>query len=409
MSNITERKYSFEDFSNISTAGGPVWHSSKDLHYFISNKEEFYQIFQLNIQDTANPTKLTNMANRTTVPMISNSGLIYFLSDVGGDENWQLFELNPETKVINRLTDLMDRKHQLNFVTDKQIIFSANRDDKKKFDVYSYSFANKKIQLLLNSPLEGLLSAESMSDDENKLLLTEDISVNIEKFNIFDLIRKHLELISITNEGWWGSGKFLDSTTVLCLTNKDREFHSLALLDIEKNSFSYLETENWETEYFAFDKNTKSLAWSKNVDGYSKLFIGTLENNKITGINELSLPEKSVISAGDLRSFLSPLAFNCDATKLAIALDSSTMNQNVWVVELQENSSKTFKNTSNIVSEVIDSSVFVSESLHKIKSFDGLEFSSYLVLPSISNSKKYPCVIMIHGGPEGQKRPNFKP
>ena len=262
MSNITERKYSFEDFSNISTAGGPVWHSSKDLLYFISNKEEFYQIFQLNIQDTANPTKLTNMANRTTVPMISNSGLIYFLSDVGGDENWQLFELNPETKVINRLTDLMDRKHQLNFVTDKQIIFSANRDDKKKFDVYSYSFANKKIQLLLNSPLEGLLSAESMSDDENKLLLTEDISVNIEKFYIFDLISKHLELISITNEGWWGSGKFLDSTTVLCLTNKDREFHSLALLDIEKNSFSYLETENWETEYFAFDKNTKSLAWS---------------------------------------------------------------------------------------------------------------------------------------------------
>ena len=217
------------------------------------------------------------------------------------------------------------------------------------------------------------------------------------------------ELISIRNEGWWGKGLFLDSTTVLCLTNKDRDFQSLALLDIEMNSFSYLEAENWETEFYAFDKNSKTIALSKNVDGYSKLFIGTLDNNKINGINELSLPEKSVISAGDLRSFLFPLAFNYDATKLAIALDSSTMNQNIWIVELQEDSSKTLKNTSNIVSEVIDSSVFVSESLHKIKSFDGLEFTSYIVLPSKSNSKKYPCVIMIHGGPEGQMRPNFNP
>ena len=79
MSKLTEKQLDFQDFSNISSSGGPVWHLTKDCFYFISNKEEYFQIYQLDINQPTNIVKLTNTENRTTVPMISSNGVLYYL------------------------------------------------------------------------------------------------------------------------------------------------------------------------------------------------------------------------------------------------------------------------------------------------------------------------------------------
>lgn len=409
MNESSKKQFTFEDFSTISSTGAPVWHPTKNILYFISNKEEYFQIYQLDINQSSIATKLIKTNDRTTVPMISNKSILCFLSDHGGDENWQIFTYDLEANKQTQLTDLIDRKHQMHFVTNSQIIFSANREDKKRFDIFSYSFVTKKIDLLLRSQVKGLLSAKSLTENESKLLLAERISINKELFYIFDIKSQKLELLDVCNDGYWKDGLFLDSNSILCLTNKDREFASLAIIDIEKNDFAYLEPEFWDTEYFIYDKKAGSIAWVKNVDGYSKLFYGKLENKNIVNKIEIKLPDKSVISAGDLRSYFNPLAFNHDAKKLAVCLDSSTMNQNIWIVELQENQSLKIKNITNIESSKIDKTIFVSETLYKIKSFDNLEFSSYVLLPHGSGDKKVPCVIMIHGGPESQVKPDFNP
>lgn len=409
MSNQINDIYSYEDFSNIAVCGGPVWHPSRNILYFISNMNNFYQIYQTEIikKKTSDRKRITSTKDRTTVPMVSKTGKLYFLTDLGGNENWQINEMNPETKITTPITSMLDRKHQLSIITENQLIFTGNRNDKSRFDIFSYSLNKKEISLIHESKSEGMLSVESITEDEMFFLVSERFSINKTQFYVYNVTTNSLDLIRLTSEGSWLDGKFLTASSILCLTEKDREFHSLALIDIDKQTFSYLEEDNWDTEYFLYDDKSNRLVWVKNVEGYSKLFIARLKNGKLEDKKEIFLPEKSVITAGDSRSYLQPLAFNYDATMLAFCLDSSIMNQNVWVIELENDNN--FWNTTNLDTGKVSQDVFVSEELHKIKSFDGLEFSSYIYKPKISTNEKAPCIIMIHGGPEGQVRPDFNP
>ena len=402
---------SFEDFSKISVCGGPVWHPTKNTLYFISNIDNFYQIYQTEITNNqiSELSRITSTNDRTTVPMISETGKMYFLTDQGGDENWQINEMNLETKEATDITNMFDRKHQLSIITENQLIFTGNRTDKSRFDVYNYSFGKKEISLIHESKSEGMLSLESITDDESLLLISERFSINKSQLWVFNFSSKTFNLIELTNEGSWDKGTFISNSSVLCLSDKDREFHSLAIIDFEKKSFHYLEETNWDTQFYLFDKNSSKLVWVKNVEGYSKLFMATLNEGKLVAEKEIMLPEKSVISAGDSRSYLQPLAINHDASLLAICLDSSISNQNIFVTELDNEKDSEFRNVTNVDTGKVNQDVFVSEELHKIKSFDGLEFSCFIYQPKLTTQAKDPCVIMIHGGPEGQIRPDFNP
>ena len=130
--------------------------------------DNVYQIYQTDIVEGHSiwPTRLTFTNDRTTVPIISKTGIIYYLTDEGGNENWQINKLNPVTKKAFPLTTMGDRKHQKVVIGENKLIFSANRDDKKRFDIYSYSLRDQKIDLLLESKVDGILSAESLTEDD---------------------------------------------------------------------------------------------------------------------------------------------------------------------------------------------------------------------------------------------------
>lgn len=411
MIDLNHMKYSFEDFSTITICAGPIWHPSQDTLYFISNMHNTIQIYETSIIERYAlwPKRLTYSKNRTTFPMTAKNGLIYHLTDEGGDENWQITELNPQTRETVFLTELIDRKHLLHIVTDSKLIFSANRTDKSRFDIYSYSILDKKIELLVESKVEGKLTCLDLSEDESLMLLQEYISINKVKFHIYDFNKNSSESVDATNQDVWENGTFITNTKILCLTNKNREFLSLAILDLETNDLIYLEEEDWDTEYYAYDKKTQVIAWVKNNEGYSKLFIAKLENNKLSDKKEITLFDKAVIVASDYRSSLTALSFNHSATRLAVCIGSGTLNLNIYVFDIENFEKVKYWKATNAEIGKIDPKIFVSESLHKIKSFDDLEFSTYLFTPIGPEQKKVPCVINIHGGPEGQARPVFDP
>lgn len=410
MDDSSTTKYTFQDFSTISSCGGPIWHPTEDILYFISTMENVFQIYQTDITPNFSlwPTRLTFTQDRTTDPKIANNGKIFYSSDQGGNENWQINKLHPDTKNSIMITDKLDRKHELAIITDKQLIFTANRSDKSRFDIYNYTFEGKKIELLYESHSKGILSCDSITEDEKELLVNERISINEKKFYLFDFKSGKLDLISITDKDSWQKGTLLDNEHVLCLTNRDKEFYSLAIINIVSNKFHYLEEDPWDTNFYVYSEKAHRIAWAKNKNGYSRLFCAFLEDYALKDIFEIQLPEKSVINAGDLRSFTQPLAFNHDASKIAICLDSSISNMNIWIASIEKSTVKDFWQATKTDTEKIYQSIFIPETLHKIKSFDNLEFDCFVHIPEIQ-TQKLPCIIMIHGGPEGQMKPDFNP
>ena len=410
----SDEKYSFLDFSQISVCGGPVWNPQGNSLFYVSNMSGNNQIYHSDVKRDFClwPTRVTYSEDRTTVPMTSENGSLCFHKDNGGNERWQIYLMqDPLSRKAVDLTKKKDSKHLLHVFTEKKIIFTANRDDLARFDVYELDIENTDslpVRLIENK-LQGMLSVSDFNKDEELLLCTERLSINESKFHIYNYNTKEFKKIDKTDKDAWMNGKFVNNNQIICISNLDRDKKALAILNINSDEFKYLESEDesWETDYYYYHKDIQTIVWSKNQAGYTKLFYGKFENGVLTNRLEIPLPKKAVSNAGDYRSYLQPYSLNKAGNLLAINFDSSISLNNVYVIDL-ENNYHTWKVTNTNLGKISENNL-VSESLINISSFDKVQFDSYLFLPEIQKKKKVPCIIMIHGGPEGQIRPNFNP
>jgi dipeptidyl aminopeptidase/acylaminoacyl peptidase len=205
----------------------------------------------------------------------------------------------------------------------------------------------------------------------------------------------------------WGKAIFINEETILCTTNNGRKFDSLATLSLKDQSFNYLEEDLWNTDYFQYHKESNHVVWTKNEEGYTNLYIANLINNSLENIQILDLPVKGLITAGDFRSFTNPLVFNPKGSVIAFNHQSDTTNSNIWAITDFQTSKPHLYQITKTQTGKIPLSLFKKSELTIIISFDKLEFGSFLFLPD--SDSKAPCIIMIHGGPEGQSRPSFNP
>ena len=412
MQEIFSQKYDFKDFSQITACGGPVWHPTDNELFFISNMTGNFQIYQTRITENVCswPNRLTYSNNRTTVPTIDASGRLYFLTDSGGDEKWQIHFLEDlSAKNPLKLTDRSDRIHRLNVIKNNKVFFSSNRVDPARFDLFEIDMSSKDKDpvLLVENTLKGLLKILDVSPDGNLLLCHEYLSINIQKFYIYNFKTNDFSKIAITDSDAWSGGEFIDNDTILCISNFNRDFSTLGLLKLSDNSFSYLEpeSENWDTDYFFYHPSTGKVVWSKNCAGFTEIYIASL-NRKLIDKIKVPLPTNAVVGAGDYRTYLQPFSLNNAGNLLAVNIVSSTSTQNIFIIDLLNNFN--IWKATNTGSGIIPESIFTPASLKSVQSFDSLSFDFYFYNPNQGNNK-LPCIIIIHGGPEGQALPAFDP
>ena len=116
-------------------------------------------------------------------------------------------------------------------------------------------------------------------------------------------------------------------------------------------------------------------------------------------------PAKSYACPSFPRAVIGNLRWHENNRDLAFSLNTSQSPSDVYSVDVQ--SAKLDRWT---MSETggIQPQNFVEPKLIKWKSFDGREISGWLYLPKDKPATgKYPVEIVIHGGPEGQSRPDL--
>lgn len=329
----------------------------------------------------------------STVPGDTFPGFV-FEKDTGGDENYHLYYFDETTAEVTALTSGKGRHESPVWSKDgRQIAYRSNRRDGSSWDIYITSPGTRgEERRVFEGNSQWWMPAEFSPNGKQMLLVKYIAMTNVELY-LLDmnsgesrLIREKGEVaayapIDFTSDG---SGIYLAS-------NAGTEMETLRLYDIASGNFKHLTADiPWDLEEADLSPDGSKIAFTVNANGRSQLHIRNTKNNR-----PLKVPE---LPPGIVRS----LTFSPDGKRLGFSFHQATGPSDVYVYDLKRDDLERWTE-----SEVggLDTTTFVTPELVTFKSFDGLEISSYVYLPS--GEGPHPVIISIHGGPEGQSRPYY--
>ncbi|MEH7500623.1 S9 family peptidase [Neobacillus drentensis] len=385
-----------EAYLHVRFAKNPVYDPIGHKLSFIADYTGLPQIWELNLGEGCEgwPVQTSFTKERITfISYVNGKSNLIFGMDVGGNENQQLYLLKGDGRLIE-LTNSPNHIHRYGGSSPdgKWIAWSSNRRNLAYFDIYIQNLETMDIHLVLSG--EGIFSAAKWSPDGKSILVQKTNSSLDNDLGILDLtagsmnwITKHTGEASFRDVHFNKSGDH-----IYLLSNKDREFFGLALINLRTKHFVWLELGMWDFEGLAMNSDKNLLAYSINEGGISK--------GVLIDINRSYLYTwKTPIGV------ISNLKFSPDSQKLAYVFKGPAYPADIWELDLKTIQAERLTYVSR--SPVLEHKL-VEPDLISFRSFDNLEIPAFYYKPKIY-SEKLPVVVYIHGGPESQTRAVFNP
>jgi len=163
----------------------------------------------------------------------------------------------------------------------------------------------------------------------------------------------------------------------------------------------------FEIEKYTHAENSIWTYFVENQEGYSTIHRAKFSKDGATDYETLPFPLRGVIPAGDARSWSTGLRLSSDEHMLAVTVSSGVQSTNIWIVNIKDMENW---RTNEVSTAGLDPATFVESTLHRFDSFDDLSIPYFRYIPLGDKPKNgWPALLMIHGGPEGQIRPDFNP
>ncbi|RZA20811.1 MAG: S9 family peptidase [Lysobacteraceae bacterium] len=329
-----------------------------------------------------------------------------FAKDKGGDEFSQLYWFDNATRSTTLLTD--GKRSQNGGTTLSRdgglMAYSSTSRNGTDRDVWLRDTRNGEARLLVDAG--GNWSPMDFSPDGSRLLVMKYVSAAESYPGVVDVTSGKLELFPVDGgKASFGGFAFApDGKAVYFISDeplqgKPQEFKTLRYHDPATGTFKVLTAEiPWDVGGFTLADDGRHLAFVSNEDGISKLRVLSLPDHK-----EVRLPALPIGVIGGL-------AFSPDGKRLALTLNSATSPSDVHVIDL---AAATLARWTQSEVGGLDATRFVTPTLVRYPTFDKAAgkqrtIPAFYYKPSKpSRNGKYPVVINIHGGPEGQSLPTF--
>ena len=476
---LTTKKWNkIKKIFSINAVGGPSFHPFKDEMIYVSNEAGVFQLYRIKIDREKKTTvgkavRLVHTNFRCSAPRYLHDGSILYYHDRGGNENFQIGLITPDSKHYWITKDLK-AKHLINRITKNYLYYQSNARDKKVFDLFRRSLplfsknGQPSKSERVYTPETGIARVSLVSSDETQLVIEQRYSnVHTELF-LKDLVDGTLTSLTRPLAGnaklMFIPLRFLDHGHTKLLVKTDYKFDHLRLAvldfegDIKSNQAKFVtipQMEALQHDIIGVFGNART-RWTyleMNQNGYSKLYKTKINvDGGMTKLKPVPLPlENGVVVHGDARSFGHSSALTKDGNLLAITMTDATHPVNIYMVDLdpynvrfnkkqkalkklatqQQKKKNAGSTTTTLVPKAQFRHIamywtllpdrlpkqikplekkFVSEQLISISSFDGLMIPYFIYKPKGDvPSDGYPAVIRLHGGPESQSRPVFDP
>lgn len=383
-----------DKYFKISSSRNPHWLGNEEI-VFVSNKSGVNQIWKTRIG--GDPEQLTFFEERIWKLAVAPNGKdILFTMDSGGNEQEQIHVLKyGETGAIN-LTNNPKARYSFGGVKpdNKTIVYSSTERDPAHYDIWQMDITTGEKEMILENN-DNYNIPSTLSPDGVYLLYNKRKGHNDDYLWMVNTETKEAEKVH-------SEGKFAqythprwdnDSKGFYLLTNVNSNYKYVAYYDIESKELRKIYEENWDMENISLSHDGKYLAIVINRHGYSDIEV---LNTKTLKLENIPQPPKGVISGG--------MKWSKDDNRLLFSLTSGKRPHNIWMLNMHSDS--LMRITQSEI-EGISSEDLIEPTLHSYKSFDGLEVPFWYFKSSKAEGIG-PVIIDIHGGPAGQKRPNFK-
>ncbi len=325
---------------------------------------------------------------------------LLYSSDVGGDENHQLFlKDTADLKAPpRRLTDGKSRNIEACWSRDGQrIAFSTNRRNGKDSDIVIKEIQAPYAERVVHTGTSAGWGPLEWSPDGKLLLLRQSMSLAESRLWTMDVATaQKTQITPKTGRTYFTQASFGEGgRAVYALANLDSDFLTPTRIDVATAELRRLAGgPAWDGEELVVSGDGTRLAVTFNVEGFSALRCWDLATGQL-----LPAPK---LKAG----VLSNLQFRPGSHEVGFSLNSEDSPSDAWSADLDSAAvTRWTSRTSKPKLEIPSPEPVISRTL----SFDGVSIPSLIYHPDPRKFPgKRPVLMIFHGGPEGQSRPGFR-
>jgi dipeptidyl aminopeptidase/acylaminoacyl peptidase len=327
---------------------------------------------------------------------IPGTDKILYGRDTGGDEWFQIYVLDSAGR-STQLTETGTRNDGAVIARDGRRVYWRQAIRGSGDSAILAADPNDPASRAVIHRGVGAIGPDDVSPDGRTLLISRTVSNREQKLFTMPVAGGTPVEIATGAPALLQGARFArGGRAVIALSDRDSDVKRLVEFDLASGRMNPLTpASKWNVEDFDLSDDGRVLAYAVNEDGYSKVIVQDLVTRR--ALPQPSLPVGVVTS---LR--LSP-----DGKRLAIGLASPSApgDAHVWDVD----AGRLDRWTQSEIGP-IDRAALPEPKLVRFRSFDGLSIPAFVYRPkSAGAGARTPVLMLIHGGPEAQARPEWTP
>lgn len=374
-----------------------VWLENDEIAY-LSDKSGIIQIWKMSIHDK-NPIQLTFYKERIwRLEAAANRRDILFSTDLGGNEQEQLFLLKAgQTEAVNLSQDGTSRFNLggSNQESDS-VYFTCNQRSKANFDICRMDMNTRQITTVLENS-DNLNMPAAVSPDGRYLLCNKLKGMSDNRLCIIDMDSgKAQDIYPQGGFAQYGSPAWKsDSSGFYFTCDENDDFLYVGYYDVGSQSVRHIYHTDHDITKVALSCDDRYLAMVVSVDGYGEFkILDTVSGCFLSA----PMPPKGFIYT------YAGMQWSPSGHKLLFTFSSGSRPSGLWVLDLDRDC--VYSLTDSELDPGIKDALAEPEAA-SYTSFDGLRIS-YLLYKANDNPQN-PTIIQIHGGPESQEFPMYDP
>ena len=374
-----------------------VWLENDEIAY-LSDRSGVNQVWKMNIHEKV-PQQVTFYSERIwRLEVAANKRDILFTTDLGGNEQEQLFLLKAgESEAIDLCKDGTTRFNLggTNAQSDT-VYFTCNRRSKANFDVCKMNMATGEI-ITVQENSDNLNMPAAVSPDGRYMLYNKLKGMSDNRLWLVDMetgeahdIYPQGSFAQYTSPAWKS-----DSSGFYFVCDEDDEFLYAAYYDVKTGEIRHIYHTDHDVTKVCLSCDDKYLALVVSVDGYGEFRILDLATGRFLAT---PMPPKGFIY------IYAGMQWSPAGHKLLFTFSSGSRPSGLWVLDLDADAAYALTD-SGLAADIKDK--LAEPELREYRSFDGLRIAYWFY--KSGDDPDAPTVIQIHGGPESQEFPMYDP
>ncbi len=405
-------------YLNVRSAAFPAF-IGNDRLAFLTDVTGLPQLWQTRLpgpdQEPHWPDQLTFADDRVlgvwSPPEADRRSLI-FTRDSGGNENGQLWHMDPDSGAERCLTRGFDEAMHIFgcwSADGRHYLFSANRRHPGLFDLYRGSL-DGPAEMVWQNDRPGFIYHVAWSAGGHRAILSLmhssfDCSLleidlpsgSARRLNPPDIVARYVKPF------------FISDGRLLLVTDLNRDFMYLAYLDLDSMAFQELVALDWDVHLTALSPDRRWLAYTVNKDGHTELRLRDLADGREQAAD--LRPAPGVVGMMDWH-----LTFSPNSRRLAFSYTAGIRTSDCYIWSLHPPAVSAVPLLVTRSSHAgLDPATFTRPSLIHYPTFDqddhgqARQIPAWLYSGSLDPDRPRPVVVLVHGGPEAQFQPYFNP